>query len=158
MGDGRLSLFSENLRVQMHQAAGNRKAKFDHLLVIQNSVVQAVVERSKLEIVSNQPELSAGISRRHIRSNVAQNVLMSQQHRRVDFSFALPWLFIPAEEDFNRDILTVPNCPPHLSVASTSDALSKSDLSSESSLNQKGQAAAGAWRTRLIEVFLWKIA
>lgn len=119
MSDGRLSLLSKNLRMQVNQAAGNRKADCDHLMVAQSCTVQVVVERSELVVMGDEPQLGARVSRRHVRSDVSENVFVTQEHCAVDFRFALPGLLVAAEEDLDGHVLTMPNCPPYLTVAAT---------------------------------------
>lgn len=42
-----------------------------------------VVERSERVVVRDQPQLCAGVSRRHVRANVPQDILMTQQDGTV---------------------------------------------------------------------------
>lgn len=142
MRDRRLSLLSEDLSVQMYQAAGDREANVDHLVVAQWGLVQVIVERSELVVMSDQPELRARVPRRHVGANVPKNVFVSKQDGAVDFGFTLPGLFITAEEDFDRDVLSMPNCAPNFAIATTTNALGQCNLSSQGPLDQKRQSAS----------------
>lgn len=45
-----------------------------------------------------------------------EDVLMSQQHRVIDFSFSEPGLLVPGGEDFDGDALSLPLAPPHFAI------------------------------------------
>lgn len=65
----------------MIDAGGNTHAKFVRLLRVENVTIQVVVQRTENVILGNQPQLSGRISRRHVRSEVSQNVGMANGHR-----------------------------------------------------------------------------
>lgn len=44
-------------------------------------MVQKVVERAQRVIMGNEPQLSYGVTRRHVRTDVAQNVFMPKENR-----------------------------------------------------------------------------
>lgn len=154
MSDRRFSLLSENLRVQMNESTGDAETDSDHLVVAESCAIEMVVERAELVVVGDEPELGAGVARGHVGSNVAQDVFVAEQDRAVDFRFSLPGLFVAAEEDFDRDILAVPDSAPDFSVASSTDAVGEGDLSCQSSLDQQRETTARARSHRLIEIFL----
>lgn len=154
MRDSGFSLFSENFRVQMNEAAGDTEANRNHLMVAESRSVEVIVERAELVVVSDEPELGARVTRCHVRSDVAEDVFVAQQYSAIDFRFALPRFFIATEENFYRDILAMPNCSPNFTVTSTSDAFRKSHLASKGSLNEQRKPTARSRSHRLVEVFL----
>lgn len=66
MRDSRFSLFSKNFRVQMNETAGDAEANRYHLVVAESRSVEVIVERAELIVMSDEPELSAGVSRCHV--------------------------------------------------------------------------------------------
>ncbi len=66
MCNGRFALRTEDLGVEVHKAAGNRQAHLQAALWVQLAVLQEVIEGAQLMEVRNQPQLSAGVFRRHV--------------------------------------------------------------------------------------------
>jgi hypothetical protein len=122
MSNRRLPLLSENFCVKMNETAGNAEANCDHLVVAESCAVEMVIERAELIVVSDQPELRARVTRCHVRTNVAENVFVTQQNCTVDFRFALPRFLVATEENLYRDIFSMPNCAPNFSVATATNA------------------------------------
>lgn len=157
MSDRRLALLAEDFRVQVNQAAGDGKANCDHLVVTQVGAVQMVVERAELIVMSDEPQLRAWVPRRHVRPDVAQNVLVTQQDGAVDLCFALPRFLVAAEENFDGNVLAVPDGAPHFAVAAAANAFRKRHLTGQRALDEKREATAWARRHRLIKIFLRKL-
>lgn len=104
--------------------------------------------------MGDQPELRAGIPRRHVRADVSQDVLVTKQDGAVDFSLTLPGLFVAAEEDFHGDILSVPHRAPNFTVATATNALGQRHLTRQSSLDKQRKSTARTRCHRLVEIFL----
>lgn len=67
VSDGRFALSTKDLHVQMRQAAGDGQRHPEAGRGVQRAELQVVVQRTHLVIMSDEPELSAGVTRRHIR-------------------------------------------------------------------------------------------
>ena len=67
--------------MQMKQAADGWDGQMKQLKVTERVSVQMVVQRAQRMVMSDQPKLSDWIARRHVRSDVAQNVLVTEQDR-----------------------------------------------------------------------------
>lgn len=59
-------LCAEYLSVQMDDAVEHGNAEFHHLVVREGGAVEVVVEGAELVVVSDEPQLSAGVARRHV--------------------------------------------------------------------------------------------
>ncbi|XP_059609313.1 uncharacterized protein LOC132256782 [Phlebotomus argentipes] len=79
------------------------------------------VQRSQWIVVREQEELRAGVARRHVRSNVAEDVLVPQQNCAVDL-----------------------HATPHLAVPPAADDLHEGDLLGQRALDEQRQATARA--------------
>ena len=77
------NLGSKDFRMQMKQAADGWDGQMKQLKVTERVSVQMVVQRAQRMVMSDQPKLSDWIARRHVRSDVAQNVLVTEQDRTV---------------------------------------------------------------------------
>lgn len=69
--------------MKMYNAIDHRDAELHHLVVSEWGAVEVVVQRSKRVVVRDQPQLCARVSRRHVRANVPQDILMTQQDGTV---------------------------------------------------------------------------
>ena len=66
--------------MQMENAADGRYGQMKQLEVAERVTIEVIVQRSQRMVVSDQPQLSDRVTRRHVRSNVAQNILMPEQY------------------------------------------------------------------------------
>ena len=66
MRDRRFSLFSENFRVKMNETAGDAETNCNHLMVAEGCTVEMIIERAELVVMSDEPELGAGVTRCHV--------------------------------------------------------------------------------------------
>lgn len=67
--------------MQVHQTVGNRKANRRHLVMAQGSPVQMIEQRPQRVVVRDEPQLGARVTRGHVRTDVAEDVLVPQQDR-----------------------------------------------------------------------------
>ena len=66
MGDSRFALSAEDFDMEMCQAAGNGKRHAEAAGSIQGAELKVVVQGAHLMEVSDQPQLSARVSRGHV--------------------------------------------------------------------------------------------
>lgn len=71
MSDGRLALCTEDLNVQVRQAAGDGQGHPQAGRGIQRAQLQIIIQRAHLMVMCDQPQLSAGVTRRHVGCNKA---------------------------------------------------------------------------------------
>lgn len=71
VSNGWFSLGPKNLHVQVDQAADDGAGQPQAALCVQHCALQVVVEGAVLVVVSDEPELGAGVPGRHIRGNEA---------------------------------------------------------------------------------------
>ena len=62
----------------------------------------------------------------------------------VDFRFTRPRSFIAREENFDRTPLTVPQPPPHFTVAALANTLAQCNLLGQRTLDQQGHTRTTA--------------
>ena len=81
MSNDWFSLRSLNFRVEMIDSVYEGQEKLEHFGVVQSVTGEVIVKRSKRMVLSHQPQLSCARRPTDIRSIVAQDILMAEQHR-----------------------------------------------------------------------------
>jgi len=71
VGNGGLALGPEDLHVEVDEAADDGGGQAQAGLHVQGHPLQVVVERAVLVVVGDEPELGAGVPRRHVRGDEA---------------------------------------------------------------------------------------
>lgn len=74
-----------------------------------------------------------------VRSDEAQDILVSQHYGLIDLGFAEPRALFARGEDLHRHFFTAPLAPPHLAKTSFADALLKDDGSGDGPLDEQRQ-------------------
>lgn len=74
-------LSPEDLSVKVKDPADGGDGQVKQLSVVQGMAVEVVVQRAQGVVVSHEPELSDGVAGRHVRADVAQDVLVTEEHR-----------------------------------------------------------------------------
>jgi len=158
VSDGRFALCAQNLHVQVSESSGDRQGHSNHSRRVHGGTVQVVEEGAVLVVIGHQPQLSPSsivYSFNHELRNVLQNesdnvvsvtfiiggdkdedIVVSEHHSLVDFSFAEPRTLLSRREDLDSDILTTPPTTPHLTETSFTDNVQQLDLAGDTTLNK----------------------
>ena len=65
----------------------------------------------------HKPQLSAGVGRRAVGSNVPKDVFVTQQYGRIDLRLTSPRVLVAGEENLDGHEVSVPTAFPDFAIA-----------------------------------------
>ena len=148
MGDGRLCLGPEQLRVEVSEPAAHRYGHLEHDFGGDGLLHEEVVQRPKLMILGDEPKLRDSVVGHHVARKETQDVVVTQEQRVVDLGLATPRLFVAGKELLHGDWFALVVAEVDLSVAPVPDELGDLDGACDGALDEEWEAGAAPRRNR----------
>ena len=142
--DGRLGLRPVQLCVQVGQSAARRDRHLQHHFRGHGLLVEEVVERPKLVVLGDEPQLRHSVVGDHVAGKEAQDVVVPQEQRVEDLRLPDPRLLVARRKLLHGHRLTLVVAEEHLPIATVADGLCDSNSASHRPLNEEGQPRATA--------------
>ena len=139
MSDGRLGLRPKQLRVEMSEPAARGYCHLEHHLWGHGLLDEEVVERPKLVVLRDEPQLRDAIVGDHVAGKEPENVVVTQEERVVDFCLPTPRFLVAGEEFLHGDGLPLVVAEVDLAVATVPDEFGDLDGAGDRPLDEEGE-------------------
>ena len=140
VGDGRLCLGPKQLRVEVSQPAAHRYGHLEHDFGGDGLLHEEVVQRPKLMVLRDEPQLCDTVVGHHVARKETQDVVVTQEQRVVDLRFATPRLFVTRKELLYGYWFALVVAEVDLAVAAVPDEIGDLDGACDGALDEEGEA------------------
>ena len=139
VSDGRLGLCPKQLRVEMSKPAARGYRHLEHHLWGHGLLNEEVVERPKLVVLSDEPQLRDSVVGDHVTGKESENVVVTQEERVVDLGLPTPRFLVAGEEFLHGDGLPLVVAEVDLAVATVPDEFRDLDGAGDRPLDEEGE-------------------
>ena len=144
MGDGWLGLSPIELRVEVGQPRARGYGHLEHHLGRHCLLHEEVVERAKVVVLGDEPQLRHAVVGHHVAGKEPEDVVVAQEEGVVDLGLAAPRFLVAGEKLFHGHRFSLVVAKVHLPVATVADELCDFYRAGDRPLDEEGQARAAA--------------
>ena len=144
MDDGRFGFVSDDLGVEVIEAAAGRVGDLEHGRWVQRLLDEEVVEGPELAELRDEPELDLHADVSVVRSDEAKDVRVATEAGLVDVDLVGPGGLLSRVEDLHGHFVAFVRPFPNLPVPTLADQLVEADLSGDRPLYQEGHPGPAA--------------